>query len=96
VDVEVIRQRMIHVEFQYGIEGSENFFGTRLRLAIRGRGSAVECAPCLGVSVAKRITKSDRIRSDSLHARDFEHEHEESAQAVRRARSRTRDGPLPW
>jgi hypothetical protein len=27
----------------------------------------------LNVSVAKRITKSDRIRSGSLHTRDFEH-----------------------
>src|SRR6516165_138347 len=36
VDIEVICQRMIHVEFQYGIEGCENFYSTRLRLAIRG------------------------------------------------------------
>ena len=30
----------------------------------------MDCATCLDVSVAKRITKSDRIRPGSLHARD--------------------------
>jgi hypothetical protein len=46
-----------------------------LRFFDDARGSAVEYATCLDVSVAKRITKSDRIRSGSLRARDFKHDH---------------------
>jgi hypothetical protein len=61
----------------------------RARFFDDARGSAVECATCLDVSVAKRITKSDRIRSGSLHARDFEHEHEHEDERERGIRFAT-------